>query len=105
MKLRFSSEDIRIRVTCDEFEQLARGGSLALEVQLPHLHVFRLAVRTVAVGDWMLESDPTGLWLSIPQSKLNEFAQALPSREGMTYDFHAGNGKATRVVFEVDLHS
>ncbi len=105
MNLRFSSEDVRIRVTSDEFQQLTHGGNLALEVPLPRQHVFRVAIRTEAVGDWRLESDPTGLWLSIPRTRLDEFAQALPSREGMAYDFDAGNGKATRVVFEVDMHS
>lgn len=105
MKIRFSHEDVRIRITYEEFEKLARGEDLALEVPLPPLHVFRLEVRAVADGGWMLASDSAGLRLSIPESNLIEFAQALPSRKGLTCDFPNGNGKDTNLVFEVDLKS
>jgi hypothetical protein len=105
MNLRLSGDDIRFRVTAEEFERFSMGRNLALEIPFPGQHVFRIAVRMEAMGDWKLDSDPTGLWLSIPRARIFEFAQSLPNREGLTHDFDVGNGKKARVVFEVDMHT
>jgi hypothetical protein len=105
MNLRLSGEDLRFRVTAEEFERFSMGRNLALEIPFPGQHVFRIAVRMEALGDWKLDSDPTGLWLSIPRARIFEFAQSLPNREGLIHDFDVGDGKKARVVFEVDMHS
>jgi hypothetical protein len=103
MNLRLSGEDIRIRVSSDEFQRLLHSGSVSLEVPLPRLHVFRVSVRVSPIGGWELESDPTGLWLTIPRSRLEEFAQELPSKEGIAHEFESGHSQPLRAVFEVDL--
>ena len=102
MNVRFSDRHIRFRVTRPELERLLAGRSLALDVPMPRSHQFRASVNVTPLGDWQLDSDPTGLWLSLPRSALEELLQELPRKEGLEHEF-ATNGNALAVVFEVDL--
>ena len=78
MNVRFSDRHIRFRVTRQELERLLAGRSLALDVPMPRAHQFRASVSVTPIGDWQLDSDPTGLWLSIPRSALEALLQELP---------------------------
>jgi hypothetical protein len=44
------------------------------------------------IGQWQLDSDPTGLWLTIPRDELASLAQSLPSKEGIEHAFDLANG-------------
>ncbi len=101
MNLRFAAHSIRVRVSSDEFEQLHAGKSLGLEVSLPHGHMFRAKVNQGS-GDWQFDSDPTGLWLSVPRHELDLLAQELPSREGIAHSFSTHHGEL-QVSVEVDV--
>lgn len=101
MNLRFATHSIRIRVSADEFNQLRSGKSLALEVPLPRGHAFRAKVNQ-SVTDWQFDSDPTGLWLSIPRKELDTLANALPNREGVLHGFSTNHGEL-QVSLEVDV--
>ncbi len=104
MKVRFSEQAVRCRVTRMELDRLLSGRSVALIVPLPHNHVFRLSVRPAVVAHgWQLESDPTGLWLTIPRHDLESLAQSLPSKEGLEQCFDVPAGGTLRVSFEVDV--
>jgi hypothetical protein len=76
---------------------------LVLAVPLPRQHRFQLTVRAAALGEWHLESDPTGLWVSIPRTEIAQLSQALPSREGIAHLFKLGDGQQVQVGFEVDV--
>lgn len=102
MNLRFGDNSIRIRITSDEFAQLQASKSLALEVPLPRGHVFRVKLNQSNVGDWQFDSDPTGLWLSVPRSALDALANELPSKQGIAHDFETQHG-ALQVSLEVDV--
>lgn len=104
MNLRFAPHSIRIRVSADEFAQLHAGKSLGLEVPLPRGHVFRAKVNHSGTGDWQFDSDPTGLWLSIPRAELEQLARALPAREGVMHPFATHHGEL-QVSLEVDVKS
>lgn len=102
MNVRFSDQAIRCRATSAELQQLLTGRSLALELCLPRDRKFRISVRPAALETWQLESDPTGIWLSIPRSQLQALAHSLPSKEGIEHDFATAQGSVA-VKFEVDV--
>lgn len=103
MKVRFSDQSVRCRVTRAELERLLTGRAIALEVALPRDHTFRVSIRPAAIDGWQLDSDPTGLWLSIPRTELESLSQSLPSKEGIEQAFDISNGSSLMVSFEVDL--
>jgi hypothetical protein len=102
MNLRFDTHSIRIRVSNDEFQRLQAGKSLGLDVSLPHGHAFRAKVNRSNNSDWQFDSDPTGLWLSIPRVELDGLAQALPSKEGVVHAFGTHHGEL-QITLEVDV--
>lgn len=101
MNLRFATHSIRIRVSADEFTQLRSGKSLALEVPLPRGHAFRAKVNQSG-SEWQFDSDPTGLWLSVPRAELESLANALPTREGVIHSFPTQQGDL-QISIEVDV--
>ena len=102
MNVRFSASAIRCRATSAELEHLLTGRAISLDLNLPRDRRFRVNVRPSALDTWQLESDPTGIWVSIPRSRLEAFAQTLPSKEGIEHGFETAQGSVT-VSFEVDL--
>ena len=103
MNIKFSTGALRCRVSQEELAALLAGRAIKLEVTLPRHHAFRLNVRPAVIGGWLLESDPTGLWLAIPRATLETLSQSLPSREGVESTFDVGNGETVQVSFEVDV--
>jgi hypothetical protein len=104
MNVRFSDRAIRCRATAAELQQLLTGRAIALELCLPRDRRFLVNVRPSALQAWQLESDPTGIWISIPRSQLEALAQTLPSKEGIEHAFETAQGSVA-VTFEVDLKS
>lgn len=102
MNVRFSDRHIRFRVSRAELDSLLAGRSLALDVPMPRSHRFCASVSVTPIGDWQLDSDPTGLWLALPRTAVEELIRTLPSKEGLEHDF-ATNGAPLSVSFEVDL--
>lgn len=104
MNVRFSDRHIRFRVSRAELDSLLSGRSLSLDVPMPRSHQFRASISVTPIGDWQLDSDPTGLWLALPRTALEELLRMLPSKEGLEHDF-ATNGSQLSVAFEVDLRT
>ena len=102
MNIKFSDGAVRCRVTRVELDRLLTGRAVALEVQLPRNHVFRTNIWPGAMSGWQLESDPTGIWITIPKTELQALAESLPSKEGIEQEFDATDGKV-KVSFEVDV--
>jgi hypothetical protein len=103
MNIRFSDRHIRFRVARHELDRLLSGRSLSLDVPMPRSHQFRASINVTPLGDWQLDSDPTGLWLSIPRSALEALIEAHPQKEGLQHVFQTDGGGALAVAFEVDL--
>lgn len=103
MNVRFSTGAVRCRVTPKELDSLQSGRAISIEVMLPRKHAFRANVRPAVVGGWLLDSDPTGLWITIPRKELESLAQSLPSREGIEHKFDLADGGTVLVSFEVDV--
>lgn len=102
MNMRFSENSIRLRVSNDEFEQMRLGKTMSLEVPLPRGHKFRCKLNVAANGHWLFDSDPTGLWVSVPRRELNSLAEALPSKDGIAHAFATNEGELN-VSLEVDV--
>ena len=103
MNIRFSASAVRCRATPKELDSLQSGRAITLEVSLPRKHAFRVNVRPGVVGGWLLDSDPTGLWITIPRTDLEALAQSLPSRDGIEHKFDLVDGGTVLVSFEVDV--
>ncbi|MGE0116082.1 MAG: hypothetical protein AB7T07_14520 [Steroidobacteraceae bacterium] len=101
MNLRFATQSIRIRISTEELAQLQAGKSLGLEVSLPRGHSFRAKVNQ-SNAEWQFDSDPTGLWFSIPRAELELLAQGAPSKEGMMHVFDTHHGEL-QISLEVDV--
>lgn len=104
MNVRFSVHQIRVRIDRIEFEQLRAGRALVMTVHLPGQRIFQASVAVDRLGNWRLDSDPTGLWLTLPKSCLDQFAGG-PTAEGVEHRFELANGGAIDLVFEVDVRS
>jgi hypothetical protein len=102
MNVRFSASAMRCRATSAELEQLLTGRAISLDLNLPRDRRFRVNVRPSALETWQLESDPTGIWVSIPRTQIEAFGKTLPSKEGFEHGFETAQGRVT-VSFEVDL--
>jgi len=102
MKIRFADRAVRCRVSREELDRLLSGRAVILEVPLPRNHVFRGNIWPGAMAGWQLESDPTGIWITIPKTELQQLADSLPSREGIEHAFDVEEGSVT-VSFEVDV--
>lgn len=103
MNVRLSEAAVRVRVTNAELQTLLSSRALTLEVALPRNHAFRVNVRPAAIGGWAFDSDPTGMWITIPRAELAELSESLPSRAGLEKSFELTNGGSVAVVFEVDV--
>lgn len=102
MNVKFGPEGLRCRITNAELERLLSGRALMLEVPLPRGHAFRANINLTPSAEWRLESDPTGIWISIPKAAVQALAQSLPNRDGLEREFETAHGKV-QLVFEVDV--
>jgi hypothetical protein len=104
MNVHFSVQSLRCRIDRAELDRLLAGRAIALEVPLPRNHVFRVSVRPGTLpadrGGWQLESDPTGIWLTVPRSELEALAQS--AEVGVARDFPTGQQGSVRVDFGLD---
>lgn len=103
MNIRFSEGALRCRIGQEELQRLLSGRAVTLDVAMPGNRSFHTSVQPAIVGDWQLQSDPTGIWISIPRREVESLAQAVPSRSGIEHEFATANGTGVRVSLEVDM--
>ncbi len=51
-------------------------------------------------GGWQLESDPTGLWLTIPHAELEQLGQTEAFAERLMHDFPVSSNQQMQVILE-----
>lgn len=103
MDVRFSGQAVYCQITRSELATLASGRSVDLIVQLPKHHTFRLSVRPSQLSaerGWQLESDPTGIWLTIPRSELELLGQTTTFAERIVREFPVSDNEKVQVVLE-----
>lgn len=104
MDVRFSGQTLYCQITRSELDRLASGRAVDLQVLLPRNHVFRLSVRPSVMpadrGGWQLDSDPTGIWLTIPRAELELLGQTTTFAERLMRDFPLSAGGHVQVILE-----
>lgn len=104
MDVRFSGQSLYCQISRDELERLSSGRSVDLIVSLPRHRSFRVGVRPSAMsadrGGWQLESDPTGLWLTIPRAELAQLGQTETFAERLMRDFPVSSTQQMKVIVE-----
>jgi len=101
--VRFSGQSLFCQITRSELATLASGRSVDLIVHLPRHHVFRLSVRPSQLSaerGWKLDSDPTGIWLTIPRSELEMLGQTTTFAERLVREFPVSDDEKLQVILE-----
>lgn len=97
----FSAGSFCCRVTRSELDRLLSGRAITLDVALPREHRLRVNIRPAALNGWQLDSDPTGLWLSVPRTDLETFERSLPDETAMERALETISGGSLQVRFEL----
>jgi hypothetical protein len=104
MDVRFSGQAMYCQISRAELATLGSGRSIDLIVSLPRHHSFRVSVRPSAMsadrGGWQLESDPTGIWLTIPSAELEQLGQTETFAERLMHDFPVSSSQQVCVILE-----
>ena len=51
-------------------------------------------------GGWQLDSDPTGIWLTIPRAELEQLGQTTTFAERLMRDFPVSSTQQVQVILE-----
>lgn len=104
MDVRFSGQSLYCQISRAELATLVSGRSVDLIVSLPKHRTFRVSVRPSAMtsdrGGWALDSDPTGLWLTIPRAELEQLGQTETFAERLMRDFPVSSSQQMHVILE-----
>jgi hypothetical protein len=104
MDVRFSGQALFCQISRAELETLLSGRSVDLIVSLPRHRSFRVSVRPSAMsadrGGWTLESDPTGIWLTVPRAELEQLGQTETFAERLMREFPVSSGQQMQVILE-----
>lgn len=104
MNVRIAEDSLRWRVNQDELTSLLAGRALVLHVRLPRSRHVRYSVRASRVSGWQLESDPTGLWLTMPHEELEILAACVPTKAPIEHALEV-DGEKLVLSFDVDVRS
>ena len=55
---------------------------------------------TAERGGWQLDSDPTGLWLTVPRAELEQLGQTETFAERLMHDFPVSPNQSMKVILE-----
>lgn len=102
MDVRFSGQALYCQISRVELERLASGRSVDLIVALPRHHAFRVSLRPSPMsgerGGWALDSDPTGIWVTLPRVELEQLGQTTTFAERLMHDFPVSPGQRVQVI-------
>lgn len=51
-------------------------------------------------GGWQLESDPTGIWVTLPRTELEQLGQTESFAERLMHDFPLAANQQVQVILE-----
>lgn len=103
--MRFSGQALHCQIGRSELERLVSGRSVDLVVALPRHHAFRVSIRPSAMnaerGGWQLDSDPTGIWVTVPRAELEQLGQTTTFAERLVHDFPVTSEARAQLILEV----
>ncbi|MBL8268683.1 hypothetical protein [Steroidobacter sp.] len=105
MDVRFSGQALHCQLGRTELERLVSGRAVDLVVALPRHHAFRVSIRpsvmTAERGGWQLDSDPTGIWVTVPRAELEQLGQTTTFAERLLHDFPVTSDANLQLILEV----
>ncbi len=103
MNIRFAQNEIRFRVTHEEFEKLLEGEYVELET-IPLNFVVQIAKKPLDQG-MVIDLSCGAVHLVISPDEMTEFRSHLPNKKGIEKRLSMGTGRTLDVAFEVDVRS
>lgn len=103
MNVRFAKDEIRFRVTEEEFQQILKGEYVQLET-IPLTFVAQMAKNPLKQA-MIIDLSCSSVQLAISPDEMEAFQSRLPSKQGIEKSLTLGMGKSIHVAFEVDLRS
>lgn len=104
MDVKFTGQALYCQITRSELERLLSGRAIELQVALPRNHIFRVSVRPAVMpadrGGWQLDSDPTGIWLTVPRDEIALLGQTTSFAERLMRDFPVSAKQNVQVILE-----
>ena len=104
MDVRFTRSALYCQISRTELDRLASGRAIELQLELPRHHFFRVSVRPSVMsadrGGWQLDSDPTGVWITVPHADLALLGQTKTFAERLMREFPLSSTRSMRVVLE-----
>lgn len=101
MDLQFAAASIGIRINREELSKLYAGNSIGLNVSMPCSHMFRVKLGQTNLSGWQFDSDPTGLWLSVPRAQLALLVDNPTAHKSIEHQF-ATQGEMLTIVLRVE---
>ena len=101
MNVRFSENEIRFRVTSQEFDRVKTGEPLQLET-IPFTFIVQMAKKPLAQG-MVLDLSRDAVHLVISPEEIESLQGRLPSRHGIEKRLTLANEKTLDVAFEIDI--
>ena len=105
MDVHFSGQALHCQMSRAELQRLSSGRSVELQVALPRNHSFKISIRPTAIaadrGGWQLDSDPTGIWLTVPRAQVELLGQTTSFAERLMREFPVSSGSQVQVILEV----
>ena len=104
MKLQIEGQSLRVRIGEDELARLMAGDAIASSTRFAEAFALTCTLR-LGAGDDACFSGPPDAWLiELPQGKVRDHAQRLPTREGLKFILAGtGEGAALELLFDVDV--
>ncbi|MDR1076016.1 MAG: hypothetical protein LBL59_06890 [Xanthomonadaceae bacterium] len=103
MKLQIQNQTLRFRIGESELASLLDGGIVATQTRLPEGSAFAQRIACGAVSEPRLECQAQRWSVTLPETEVRAYAQALPSRNGLKW-IVGDDDAAITLVFEVDVH-
>jgi len=104
MEARISGQTLLCQISRSELDRMISGRAIDLDLRLPRNHHFRISVRPSPLdaerGGWRLDSDPTGIWLTIPNDQLQLFGQTKTFAERLIREFPISKTENMQVIVE-----
>ena len=105
MNIRLDEQQIRFRVSEQEFGALCGGIPLEQKIYLPGQHRLRVSVQPCDGDGMHVECEDDHIALHLGRARAEAFRALLPGREGLEEVQLIGGERTLSVVLEVDVRS
>lgn len=101
MNVRLAENEMRFRVSQEEFQRMTSGEHVQLET-IPLTFVVLIAKKPLEQG-MVLDLSCAAVQLVISPLEIKDFQARMPSKKGIEKTLSMGTGRTLDVVFEVDV--